>query len=639
MKKVKWFYLVFCIMFFYFISQAFANVEKEEIRKEVIDNALKTQISNSYGNLPLLFIQNNGQTDKRVKFYEKSLGHTTFFTNDGIILCLEGKNSKELAREQKLLPAINNQDSKSSEKEIQSEIIKLFLVNANKNPEIKGEELQDSKVNYLKGNDPKAWKTNIPTYKAIVYKEIYKDIDMKFYGNNRQLEYDIIVKPYTDPDKIKFVYEGIQELKVTDKGDMEIKLKTGSIIQKKPYIYQEINGKKKEIEGKFKISRLQYTYGFEISAYNKKYPLIIDPQLIYSTYLGGVGGDEGYGIAVDGSGNAYITGQTNSANFPTQSPFQATFAGGWDAFVTKIDVQPRVILGTISGNTGEDGTQATFTAKLNIQPTADVTIPVSSSDTSEGTVSAATLTFTSANWNANQTISITGINDDLDDGNQQITIILGAATSSDSNYNGLNPDDVSVTNIDNDTAGITISAISGNTGEDGTQATFTVKLNSEPTADVTISVSSSDTSEGIVSTASLTFTSVNWNANQTVTVTGINDDLDDGNQQFTIILVQATSTDTNYNVLNPNDVQVVNTDNDTSSNGKSSSSKKKGACFITVSVHDTSAFEKINNLTRFRDAGLTNSSFSHKIVNIYYQISPEITKHIENIKKYFNNHE
>ena len=215
-------------------------------------------------------------------------------------------------------------------------------------------------------------------------------------------------------------------------------------------------------------------------------------------------------------------------------------------------------------STTEAGGTATFTVVLNTQPTADVTIGLSSSDTTEGTVSPASLTFTSANWNVPQTVTVTGVNDALADGNIAYTIVTAPATSSDGNYNGIDPADVAVTNIDNDTAGIIVTPTSGlTTTEAGGTATFTVVLNSQPTADVTIGLSSSDTTEGTVSRASLTFTTANWNAPQTVTVTGVNDALDDGDIGYTIVTAAATSSDGNYNGLNASDVSVTNTDNDT----------------------------------------------------------------------------
>ncbi|MFC1670271.1 hypothetical protein ACFL20_07740, partial [Spirochaetota bacterium] len=234
-----------------------------------------------------------------------------------------------------------------------------------------------------------------------------------------------------------------------------------------------------------------------------------------------------------------------------------------DVSVTNIDNDSAgVTVSPISGDTAEAGVQATFTIVLNSEPSDDVTIGISSSDVGEGTVSAASVTFTSGNWNAPQTITVTGVNDDVQDGNQPYTIITAAATSLDSDYNGFDPGDVSVTNTDNDTAGVTVSLISGDTTEAGIQATFTIVLNSEPTDDVTIGISSSDVGEGTVSVASVTFTSGNWNAPQTITVTGIDDAVQDGNQVFSIITAAATSLDTNYDGFNAGDVSVTNTDND-----------------------------------------------------------------------------
>ncbi|MEP0857507.1 Calx-beta domain-containing protein, partial [Trichocoleus sp. DQ-U1] len=217
----------------------------------------------------------------------------------------------------------------------------------------------------------------------------------------------------------------------------------------------------------------------------------------------------------------------------------------------------------ISGNTTEAGGTATFTVKLNSQPTANVTLGLTSSDTTEGTVSSPSLTFTANNWNIAQTVTVKGVDDALVDGNIAYNIITTPGVSTDLNYNKLNPVDVAVTNIDNDAAGFTITPISGNTTEAGGAANFTVKLNSQPTANVTLGLGSSDPTEGSVSSPSLTFTSNNWNIAQTITVKGVDDVLVDGNIAYSIVTAPAISTDAKYNGLNPQDVAVVNIDNDT----------------------------------------------------------------------------
>ncbi|OFX27731.1 MAG: hypothetical protein A2041_04005, partial [Bacteroidetes bacterium GWA2_31_9b] len=206
---------------------------------------------------------------------------------------------------------------------------------------------------------------------------------------------------------------------------------------------------------------------------------------------------------------------------------------------------------------------ATFTIKLNTQPTANVVVGLSSSNTAEGTVSPASLTFTSGNWNSTQTVTITGVNDFVDDGDILYTILTSPASSTDSKYSGLDAANVSVTNIDNDAAGITVSPTSGlTTTEAGGTATFSIVLTSRPTANVTIGLTSSDLTEGTVAPASVTFTPSDWNTSRTITLTGVDDLVDDDNIGYTIVTAQATSGDLNYNIINPSDVSVTNTDND-----------------------------------------------------------------------------
>ncbi len=219
---------------------------------------------------------------------------------------------------------------------------------------------------------------------------------------------------------------------------------------------------------------------------------------------------------------------------------------------------------TVGLITTEAGGTATFTIVLTSQPGSSVTIGLISSDTTEGTVSPTSLTFTSSNWSVEQTATVTGVDDLIVDGNIPYQVITTPASSSDPNYNGLNAANVSVTNQDNDTAGITVNPTVGLiTTEAGGTATFTIVLTSQPGSSVTIGLSSSDTTEGTVSPASLTFTSGNWSVEQTVTVTGVDDLIVDGNIPYQVITTPASSSDPNYNGLNAANVSVTNQDNDT----------------------------------------------------------------------------
>ncbi|MEI6775322.1 MAG: Calx-beta domain-containing protein, partial [Chloroflexales bacterium] len=213
--------------------------------------------------------------------------------------------------------------------------------------------------------------------------------------------------------------------------------------------------------------------------------------------------------------------------------------------------------------TTESGGTATFGVVLTSEPTANVTIALASSNTAEGTVSSSSLTFTATNWNVPQTVTVTGVNDFVVDGNINYTVTVGPTSSSDPFYSGMAIKTVSLSNSDNDSVGVNVSATSGTTSEAGGTMTFSVWLNSQPTATVTIPLISSNTTEGTVSPASLTFTAANWNVPQTVTVTGVDDFVVDGPVAYTVTVGPTSSADPLYSGTLTQTVNVVNLDNDT----------------------------------------------------------------------------
>jgi predicted GH43/DUF377 family glycosyl hydrolase len=214
--------------------------------------------------------------------------------------------------------------------------------------------------------------------------------------------------------------------------------------------------------------------------------------------------------------------------------------------------------------TAEEGGSATFSVALNRAPKADVTLDLVSSDPAEGAPATASLTFTAANWSIPQVVSVDGVDDLVDDGDKGYSIVTSAAVSADPAYAGLDPADVSVTNGDDDTAGITVTPTSGlSTNESGGTAEFTVRLDSLPMADVTISVESSNPLEGTASPAVLTFSSQDGMTPQTVTITGVDDGSNaDGPVGLTVVLGSGVSADLLYDGLDPVDVSVTNNDND-----------------------------------------------------------------------------
>jgi hypothetical protein len=295
-----------------------------------------------YSRLPLYFMENRGQVDGKIKYYAQSQGRAVYFTPAGLQFSFlkeaapsrapgRGPRQGKAHREARLArtPAANTPPLQFS----------LTPVGLSPGVKISGIDRQAGQVNYLRGPDPQKWRTGIPTYGAVAYLGAYPGIDLKFYGTGRQLEYDVIIQPGADPSRARFQYQGIKGLEVTRAGDLVAHLPGGgSLAQKKPFIYQVINGVRVPRQGGFKLApgKDAHSYGFAVASYDKKLPLIIDPVVVYSTYLGGSAYDVGNAIAVDSSGNAYITGCTFSNDFPTEGAY-SYYHGYADVFVTKLN--------------------------------------------------------------------------------------------------------------------------------------------------------------------------------------------------------------------------------------------------------------------------------------------------------------
>ena len=295
-----------------------------------------------YPDMPLYFIQNKGQINSKYLFYEKNAFSGTYFAADGIYIALHKLQGK-------VVPKLHTnkfffQENKAS---LQTSFIKLTMPGMNDQVDIIPEDQVDMKVNYLKGSSKESWKTDIPAFSAIRYNNVYPGIDIRFYGNNRQLEYDVIVKPGADPSVVQFQYQGIENLEVCSDGRLKITLaENQSIYQKKLFIYQTINGEKIQIEGHFnQISasdlpeKNQYTYSFHIDSFNPEYALTIDPVMVFSTYFGGTSIDIGGAVAVDKTGNIYLSGMTTSLDLPATESFvnhqqDIDINGEWNAVIS-----------------------------------------------------------------------------------------------------------------------------------------------------------------------------------------------------------------------------------------------------------------------------------------------------------------
>lgn len=280
-------------------------------------------VKSDYGKLPLSFEANQGQTDDKVKFLTRSSGYALFLTSNEAVLRYQ-----------------NERAGKHDSIEPSSAVLRMKLEGANTNPQISGVEELPGKSNYFMGNDPKQWRTDIPTYAKVKYEAVYPGVDLVYYGTQgRQLEYDFVVSAGADPRQIKLSFAGMDKLELDTKGDLVIQSGERQMRMHKPVVYQEKDGSRKEINGHYTLSD-ESKVGFDIASYDVTEQLVIDPVLAYSTFLGGTGEDTAVEIAVSKHGNAYVTGLTTSINFPTK-PINAKFGpgGGSDAFVTKFSAE------------------------------------------------------------------------------------------------------------------------------------------------------------------------------------------------------------------------------------------------------------------------------------------------------------
>jgi hypothetical protein len=317
--------------------------------------AHRAEVLENYGRLPLNFIANQGQVDRQVQFYARRGASTFFFTREGLVLTLpEAAVGRTAAADREASgPGLRPANCRAM-------VVRLMPLGLAPGVKLEAEEPLPGRVNYFIGNDPRRWRSDIPTCQAVVYREAYPGIDLKFYGNGQQLEYDIIVRPGAEPGRVRFRCQGVKGLEVTPAGDLALKLHGGGqLVQKKPLIYQEIGGQRQVREGQFQVQqdRGGQVYGFNLGAYDPRHPLIIDPVLLYSTFLGGTSVEFGRAIAVDGAGCAYVTGRTSSGDFPTQNPYQGNYKGVTTAFVTKLSAAGNSLVYStyLGGSTGEHG--------------------------------------------------------------------------------------------------------------------------------------------------------------------------------------------------------------------------------------------------------------------------------------------
>lgn len=306
------------------------------------------QIERTYGQLPMSFEANEGQTDPQVRFLSRGQGYGLFLTSTGAVLSL-GRSAtapndpigpRDLATEQSNIR--------------EATTFRMHLRGAAGSARISGLEELSGKVNYFIGNEAESWRTNVPTYARVRYENIYPGVDLVYYGNQRQLEYDFVVAPGASVKSIRLSFDGANKVRLNRHGDLILTTKAGKLTLLRPLAYQEIDDKKRKVSSHYLLTG-RGQVSFQVGSYDKSRPLVIDPVLVYSTYLGGSDDDQGNGIAVDSLGSVYITGQTSSLDFPAANSFQPTKGGLSDAFITKLNpAGSAIVYSTFLGGTSTD---------------------------------------------------------------------------------------------------------------------------------------------------------------------------------------------------------------------------------------------------------------------------------------------
>ena len=268
----------------------------------------------AYAGLPLMFVENRGQADKRVRFHAQSAGHAVYLTRDEIALTLQKDSGKGVA-------------------------LALRFLGADPGARPSGDKRVPGTANYLMGDDPSQWRTQVPGYSGVVYRDLWPGIDLKLRGQAEAIKYEFRVRPGARVADIQLAYRGATGLRRDTEGALQIETALGDLRDSPPVTYQEIGGVRTPVRSRYVLSG-ERGYGFAVGDYERGRDLIIDPSLSYSTLLGGSSHEFGSGIQVDASGNAYVTGFTQSPNFPTTTgAFDRTgsASNNLDAFVSKLN--------------------------------------------------------------------------------------------------------------------------------------------------------------------------------------------------------------------------------------------------------------------------------------------------------------
>jgi hypothetical protein len=339
------------------------------------DATARVRASETYARLPLSFEANQGQADPQVKFLSRGNGYTLFLTPTEAVFTSRRKHRPGRRRQLdselptfvdflKLRSLAEVEAGESDAREIKpvSETpVRMRFAGANPHAQIVGLNELHGKSNYFIGNDPRKWCTDVANYQQVEYRNIYPGIDLLYKGDQRQLEYDLLVAPGADPNYIQLAFEGTQKIEVGPDGGLMLYTANGILRQHKPLVYRIAGGTRQLVESRYLIQN-GHRVSFETERYDMSQAMVIDPVLEYSTFLGGGSGNMidsiSEAVAVDSFGNAYVTGATDISTFPvTANASQPTIGGQLDVFITKLNSGGSGLLYStfIGGNDQEEG--------------------------------------------------------------------------------------------------------------------------------------------------------------------------------------------------------------------------------------------------------------------------------------------
>jgi hypothetical protein len=310
-------------------------------------------ICRNFARIPAAFERNRGQADSHVQFLVHQSHSTLFLTPTEAVFALDTPHNGRVSSTGRSHPSSADLHGGLTS------VLRMQLVNANGKAEAVGEQALGSNVNYFIGRDPSRWQTGVSSYAKARYRSVYQGVDVVYYGNREHLEYDFVVAPHARPEQIALRFVGAEKVRIDSAGDLKVKLPGQTLTWQTPTVYQEGRTGRRKVACRYVLSRGvegKPVLRFALGRYDTSRSLVIDPALIYSTFLGGSVGDAGNSIAVDSSGSAYITGYTSSTDFPTSSQaYQKTkrSVSRSNAFVTRLSADGATILySTYLGGTG-----------------------------------------------------------------------------------------------------------------------------------------------------------------------------------------------------------------------------------------------------------------------------------------------